>query len=122
MLLKGRSPACLARAVSLVAAFLVGINMAKARYIHTKFWSDDWISRLDPVEKLLFIYLLTNERTNICGVYELPLKFMAVETGIEKDMVEKILIMKNFLVFLEPYKYRFTLRTSKNIRIYRTKR
>jgi hypothetical protein len=68
--------------------------MARQRYINTKFWSDDWVSHLDPVEKLLFIYLLTNERTNICGVYELPLKYMAVETGIDKDMVEKI--MKRF--------------------------
>lgn len=65
--------------------------MARQRYINTKFWSDDWISHLDPIEKLLFLYLLTNERTTICGVYELPLKYMSVETGIEKDMVEKIL-------------------------------
>lgn len=54
-------------------------------------WSDQWITELDPVEKLLFLYLLTNERTNIAGVYELPLKIMAVETGIEKDMIERIL-------------------------------
>jgi hypothetical protein len=65
--------------------------MAKQRYINTKFWSDNWISNLDPIEKLLYLYLLTNERTTIAGIYELPIKIMAVETGIEKDMVEKIL-------------------------------
>ena len=65
--------------------------MPKHRYINTKIWSDNWISNLDPVEKLLFLYLLTNERTEICGIYELPLKYMALETGIEKEMVEKIL-------------------------------
>ncbi len=59
--------------------------------INTKFWSDTWVVNLDPIEKLLFLYLLTNERTNICGAYELPLKYMAVESGIDKDMVEKIL-------------------------------
>ena len=59
--------------------------------INTKFWSDSWVVNLDPIEKLLFLYLLTNERTNICGIYELPLKFMAIETGIEKEMVEKVL-------------------------------
>jgi hypothetical protein len=63
----------------------------KQRYINTKFWSDNWVSNLDPIEKLLFIYLLTNERTNIAGIYELPIKYMAVETGIEKEMIEKIL-------------------------------
>jgi hypothetical protein len=65
--------------------------MAKQRYINTKFWSDEWISNLDPIEKLLYLYLLTNERTTIAGAYELPLKFMALETGIEKEMIEKIL-------------------------------
>jgi hypothetical protein len=65
--------------------------MAKQRMINTKFWSDGWIVNLDPIEKLLFLYLLTNERTNICGVYELPIKYMAIETGIDKDMVEKVL-------------------------------
>ena len=65
--------------------------MSKQRYVDTKFWSDTWASNLDPVEKLLFLYLLTNERTNIAGVYELPVKLMANETGIEKEMIEKIL-------------------------------
>jgi len=65
--------------------------MAKNRFINTKFWSDSYVSELDPVEKLLFLYLLTNEKTSICGIYELPLKYMAIETGIEKEMIEKIL-------------------------------
>ena len=65
--------------------------MAKQRYINTKFWSDNWVSNLDPIEKLLFLYLICNERTNIAGIYELPLKYMSVETGIEKEMIVKIL-------------------------------
>ena len=65
--------------------------MAKQRYIDTKFWSDGWIQRLDPTEKLLYLYLLTNERTTIAGVYELPLKLMAVETGIDMETIGEIL-------------------------------
>ena len=64
--------------------------MAKQRYINTRFWSDGWIQNIDPIEKLLFLYLLTNERTNIAGVYELPLKIMAVETGIDIKVLSKI--------------------------------
>ena len=64
--------------------------MAKNRYINTKIWSDNYFSNLDPIEKLLFIYIITNEKTTICGVYELPIKIMSVETGIEKEMIEKI--------------------------------
>ena len=65
--------------------------MAKTRIINTRFWIDDYTSNLDPIEKLLFLYFLTNTATEICGAYELPLKVVAVETGIEKEMVEKII-------------------------------
>ena len=63
----------------------------KMRYLNTKFWNDSYISMLDPIEKLLFVYLLTNGHTNISGFYELPLKIMAVETGIDVSMFNKIL-------------------------------
>lgn len=59
--------------------------------INTRFWNDSFISRLDPIEKLLFIYFMTNEHTNICGIYELPLKIAAIETGIDESMFKKIL-------------------------------
>lgn len=65
--------------------------MAKSRMINTRFWIDDYIGNLDPIEKLLFLYFLTNPATDICGVYELPLKNVALDTGIEKEMVIKIL-------------------------------
>lgn len=68
-----------------------GKRMSKQRYLDTKFWSDSYIEKLDPIEKLLFIYLMTNERTNLAGIYELPVKYMSVETGIEKSMLENIL-------------------------------
>lgn len=61
------------------------------RVVNTRFWIDDYISNLDPVEKLMFLYFLTNPMTDICGVYEIPLKVVAVETGIDRDMVHKII-------------------------------
>lgn len=59
--------------------------------VNTRFWEDTYISNLDPIEKLLFLYCITNTSTNICGIYEIQIKKMAMETGVEKDMVEKIL-------------------------------
>ncbi len=59
--------------------------------INTRFWIDDYISNLDPIEKLLFLYLLTNPATDISGCYELPLKHMALDTGIEKEMLIKVM-------------------------------
>jgi hypothetical protein len=37
------------------------------------------------------LYFLTNEHTNIAGIYELPLKTIAFETGIEIDMLKKMI-------------------------------
>ncbi len=59
--------------------------------INTKFWDDAYSSNLDPIEKLLFLYFLTNTSSNICGIYEIPLKKIANETGVDKDMVEKVI-------------------------------
>jgi len=64
--------------------------MAKERMVNTKFWVDGFISNLDPIEKLLYLYLLTNPSTNIAGIYEIPIKNIAVDTGIDKEMVIKI--------------------------------
>ena len=65
--------------------------MAKNRMINTKFWSDGWIINLDPLERYLYLYFLTNEHTNICGIYELPLRIIGRESGIEDEMVTKML-------------------------------
>lgn len=59
--------------------------------VNTRFWIDDYISNLDPTEKLLFLYCLTNPSTDISGIYEIPLKTIVVDTGIKKDLVMKIL-------------------------------
>jgi hypothetical protein len=40
--------------------------MAKQRYVRTSFWTDKYIEELSPNEKLIFLYLLTNECTNLC--------------------------------------------------------
>lgn len=65
--------------------------MAKRRIINTKFWSDNYVANLDPSEKLLFLYFLTNPYTNITGAYEISIKQIALDTGFDKEMVEKIL-------------------------------
>lgn len=59
--------------------------------VNSQFWVDNYTSNLDPIEKLLFLYFLTNTQSNIAGVYQIPIKNIAVETGIDRDMVTKIL-------------------------------
>lgn len=65
--------------------------MATNRYINTNFWRDTYVIDLDPSEKLLFIYLLTNPNTNIAGIYEISVRQIAFDTGYDSDMVKKIL-------------------------------
>ncbi len=61
------------------------------RMLDTKVWDDDYVLDLDPTEKLLFMYFLTNSKTNLAGIYEINIKLIAFETGIDKDMILKII-------------------------------
>jgi hypothetical protein len=65
--------------------------MSRSRIINTCFWSDSFVVGLDPLERYLFLYFLTNEHTNVAGIYELALPVMARETGLDKEMLEKML-------------------------------
>lgn len=63
--------------------------MSKLRSINTSIWTDTWFEGLEPEEKLLFIYLITNDKTNMLGVYETSLRKVSFETGILLKNVEK---------------------------------
>jgi len=62
--------------------------MSKLRSVSTGFWSDPFIEDLDPSEKLLFLYLITNEKTNMLGIYESSVKKISFETGLDKETVQ----------------------------------
>lgn len=68
--------------------------MAKYRVVNTRFWDDPYVAELNPTEKLVFLYLLTNALTTIGGVYELPLKRAAFDVGLPvkelKSVFEKL--------------------------------
>jgi hypothetical protein len=57
----------------------------KTRIIYTKVWKDKFFASLTPTEKLLFIYLLTNERVNIIHCYELTEREVLFDTGVDRD-------------------------------------
>lgn len=67
--------------------------MAEFRSIHCKTWRDDWFSELPTDAKLLWLYLITNQSTSVSGIYQLPRKFMAFETGLDVNRVTQILDM-----------------------------
>jgi hypothetical protein len=65
--------------------------MSKLRSVSTAFWSDPFIEDLTPSEKLLFLYLITNDKTNMLGIYEVSIKKISFDTGLNKDIIEKSL-------------------------------
>ena len=65
--------------------------MAGYRQIHTQIWKDEWFIELEPDEKLLFIYLFSNDLSSISGIYKIPLKVMMNETGLDSRRIEEIL-------------------------------
>ena len=75
----------------------------KAAYILTKFWEDPFIQTLTVEEKLLFLYLRTNTHFSISGIYEISIKTISFETGIEEEKINNIL--KHFEEFEKVFYY-----------------
>lgn len=66
--------------------------MAIFRNIQMSFWTDPKIADdFAPEDKYLYLYLLTNPHTNLCGCYEISFKQIADETGYSKQTVEKLI-------------------------------
>jgi hypothetical protein len=64
--------------------------MAEVRYVKTSMWKDEWFVSLRGDEQRLFLYLLTNQQTNIIGIYPISLREMAFDTGIDQEEVKRI--------------------------------
>ena len=65
--------------------------MAKYRQVHISFWQDGSVLGLTPEEKYFYLYLMTNSKTTQCGIYELPKRVIEMETGYNRETVDKLL-------------------------------
>jgi hypothetical protein len=66
--------------------------MAVYRNISLSFWTDTKVEdTFTPEDKYMYLYLLTNPHTNICGCYEISTKQMSRQTGYNIESVERIL-------------------------------
>ena len=83
--------------------------MAVYRNIHISFWQDTKvIDDFDARDRYFYLYVLTNPHTKLCGCYEISIKQMANELGLNQDDV-KILIDRfaskfNVIRYNEPTK------------------
>jgi len=61
--------------------------MAIYRKINTTFWSDPFICDLPSDKKLFYLYLLTNERTKQCGIYDISKRQISFDLGLNNKQV-----------------------------------
>ncbi|WP_242142036.1 MULTISPECIES: DnaD domain-containing protein [unclassified Bacillus cereus group] len=65
--------------------------MAVYRNVQVNFWQDDFVIDLTPEERYFYLYLLTCSKTTQCGIYPLPKRLAEMETGYNRETVEKLL-------------------------------
>ena len=65
--------------------------MALYRNVHTTFWTDPFVESLDKDQKLFYLYILTNTKTHLCGIYEISKKLMSYETGFTISEIESLI-------------------------------
>jgi hypothetical protein len=59
--------------------------------VQTSIWRKSRkFKQLDPLERLLYLYLITNEDTELCGAYELDLDEISLHTGIDSRMLKQM--------------------------------
>ena len=66
--------------------------MAIYRNVNITFWTDTKVADdFTPEDKYFMLYCLTNRYTNLCGCYEISIKQMSIDTGYNKETIEKLL-------------------------------
>ena len=89
--------------------------MAKFRQFYVGFWRDPEIQEADPVNKLIFAYLFTNDACTESGIYTVTFRTIANETGIDYttvverfskglknvyyDYENKVVFVVNFMIY-----------------------
>jgi len=81
--------------------------MAAFRKISVTFWSDSFIGDLTPEQKYFYLYLMTNDKTTQCGIYETSIRKICFDTGYNSETVLKLLDF-----FQEKNKIRFSKETN----------
>ena len=76
------------------------------RSINTGIWSDPFVENLNPIHKLVWLYLLTNQHTNMIGIYQVSTRRICFETGLDNETVSKAFeafqsLSKAFIIVLK---------------------
>lgn len=62
--------------------------MADYRQIHVLIWDDDWFCQLSSDDKVVFIWLFSNRRASVSGLYQFTEFICSRETGLPIENVK----------------------------------
>lgn len=65
--------------------------MAAFRKISVTFWADSFVGELTPEQKYFYLYLMTNDKTTQCGIYETSIRKISFDTGYNQETIQKLL-------------------------------
>lgn len=65
--------------------------MAKFRKVHTAFWDDPLIEKLNPDARYFYLFLMTNPLCTECGIYQITIKKMCNYTGYNEDSIKALI-------------------------------
>lgn len=65
--------------------------LAVYRPIQISYWQDPFVISLTPEEKFFYLYLMTNSKTTQCGIFELPVIIIKMETGYNEETIKKLI-------------------------------
>lgn len=69
------------------------MKLAKYRNVQFDFWTDSKVMDcFTPEDRYFYLYLMTNPHTSLCGCYEITASQMALETGYQKEVINKLII------------------------------
>lgn len=80
--------------------------------IINEFWNDPYIEGLKKDYRYLFLYLCTNKKAEVCGLYEISLKMIKDESildtktiisGLEKFQEDKKIFYQDNIIFIRKY-------------------
>lgn len=87
----------------------------QTRILQTRIYRDSWFNELTPIEKLTFIYLLTNEYVTLIWLYECPDKRILYELGISQSQLNsckekfstdgRVAFKEGWVFLVNSYKY-----------------
>lgn len=80
----------------------------KTRIIQSRFWDDNFINESNYLTRYIYIYLLTSQYINICGIFQLPVNKILFETGITRQqfaVAQKELEASKKVFFVEGWVY-----------------